>query len=152
MLNVVTIMGRLTATPELKTTPGGASVTSFTLAVDRDFKNKETGERSADFINVVAWRGTAEFVTRYFTKGRMAVVNGKLQVRKYTDKDGNNRYTTEVVAENVYFGDSNTGGNGNTYSGGNTGGVGNTYGGQQTETEAITPNYEELSDDDEPPF
>lgn len=112
MLNTITIMGRLTATPELKTTPGGNSVTSFTLAVERDFKDKETGEKVTDFIDCVAWRGTAEFVTRFFTKGRMAVVNGRLQLRDYTDKDGNKRRAAEVVAENVYFGDSNNGNRG----------------------------------------
>lgn len=112
MLNTITIMGRLTATPELKTTPGGNSVTSFTLAVERDFKDKETGEKVTDFIDCVAWRGTAEFVTRFFTKGRMSVVNGRLQLRDYTDKDGNKRRAAEVVAENVYFGDSNNGNRG----------------------------------------
>lgn len=112
MLNTITIMGRLTRSPELKTTPSGASVTNFTLAVDRDFKNKETGERETDFIDCTAWRGTADFVTRYFTKGSMAVVSGRLQFREYTDKDGNKRRAAEVVAENVYFGDSNNGNRG----------------------------------------
>lgn len=112
MLNTITIMGRLTATPELKTTPGGTSVTSFTLAVERDFKDKETGEKATDFIDCVAWRGTAEFVTRFFTKGRMAVVTGRLQLRDYTDRDGNKRRAAEVVAESVYFGDSNNGNRG----------------------------------------
>jgi single-strand DNA-binding protein len=112
MLNTITIMGRLTRDPELKTTPSGASVTSFTLAVERDFNDKETGEKATDFIDCVAWRGTAEFVTRFFTKGRMAVVNGRLQLRDYTDKDGNKRRAAEVVAENVYFGDSNNGNRG----------------------------------------
>lgn len=112
MLNTITIMGRLTRSPELKTTPSGASVTNFTLAVDRDFKNKETGERETDFIDCTAWRGTADFVTRYFTKGSMAVVSGRLQFREYTDKDGNKRRAAEVVAENVYFGESNNGNRG----------------------------------------
>ena len=106
MLNKIVIMGRLTKTPELKHTPSGTSVTSFTLAVDRDFKDKETGEKATDFIDVVAWRGTAEFVSKYFSKGRMAVVEGRLQLRDWKDKDGNNRRSAEVVAENVYFGDS----------------------------------------------
>ena len=106
MLNHITIMGRLTATPELKTTPGGASVTSFTLAVERDFRAKETGEKITDFIDCVAWRNAAEFVGRYFTKGRMAVVDGRLQIREYTDRDGNKRRVAEVVADSVYFGDS----------------------------------------------
>ena len=106
MLNRIIIGGRLTATPELRTTHGGASVTSFTLAVDRDFKSKDSGEKSTDFIDCVAWRQTAEFVCKYFTKGRMAVAEGRLQIREWKDKDGNNRRTAEVVAENVYFGDS----------------------------------------------
>lgn len=106
MLNHITIMGRLVADPELRTTPGGVSVATIRLAVDRDFKNKETGERETDFISVVAWRQTAEFVSRYFAKGRMAVVDGRLQIRPYTDREGNKRTAAEVVAENVYFGDS----------------------------------------------
>lgn len=112
MLNNITIMGRLTRDPELKTTPSGASVTSFTLAVERDFEVKETGERETDFFDCVAWRSTAEFVARYFTKGRMAVVCGSIQTRKYTDKDGNNRRATEIKAKKVYFGDSNNGNRG----------------------------------------
>ena len=112
MLNTITIMGRMTRDPELKTTPSGAAVTSFTLAVERDFKDKETGEKAPDFIDCVAWRGTAEFVARYFSKGRMAVASGRLQLRDYTDKDGNKRRAAEVVAENVYFGDSNNGNRG----------------------------------------
>ena len=106
MLNRIIIMGRLVRDPELRTTQSGASVTSFTLAVDRDFKNKESGEKETDFIDVVAWRATAEFVCKYFSKGRMAIAEGRLQVRDWKDKDGNNRRTAEVVAENVYFGDS----------------------------------------------
>ena len=106
MLNRVIIMGRLVRDPELRTTQSGTSVTSFTLAVDRDFKSRESGEKSTDFIDVVAWRQTAEFVCKYFTKGRMAVAEGRLQIREWKDKDGNNRRTAEVVAENVYFGDS----------------------------------------------
>ena len=105
MLNHITIMGRLTADPELRQTPNGTSCASFTLAVDRDYK-PEGGEREADFIPCVAWRGTADFVSKYFSKGRMAVVSGRLQVRKWQNKEGENRYTTEVVADNVYFGDS----------------------------------------------
>lgn len=105
MLNHITIMGRLTADPELRQTPNGTSCASFTLAVDRDYK-PEGGEREADFINCVAWRGTADFVSKYFSKGRMAVVSGRLQVRKWQNKEGENRYATEVIADNVYFGDS----------------------------------------------
>lgn len=106
MLNRAIIMGRLTADPTLKKTTSGTSVASFTLAVDRDFANKDTGEKETDFINVVAWRGTADFVSKYFAKGRMAVVSGRVQVRKWQDNDGNNRYTSEIVADGVYFGDS----------------------------------------------
>ena len=106
MLNKVFIMGRLTCDPELRRTQSGTSVASFALAVDRDFKDKATGERSTDFIDVVAWRQTAEFVSRYFTKGRMAVVEGRLQIRDWTDKEGGKRRSAEVIADNVYFGDS----------------------------------------------
>ena len=112
MLNKIFLMGRLVADPELRHTQSGVAVATFRLAVDRDFKDRETGERKADFINVVAWRQTAEFVSRFFTKGRMAVVEGKLQVREYTDRDGNRRYATEVVADNIYFGDSKRDGEG----------------------------------------
>ena len=106
MLNRVTLMGRLTRDPELRRTQSGTAVTSFSLAVDRDFKSRESGEKATDFIDVVAWRQTAEFVCQYFTKGRMAVVEGRLQIRDWKDKDGNNRRSAEVVADNVYFGDS----------------------------------------------
>lgn len=106
MLNRIIIMGRLVRDPELRTTQSGTSVTSFTLAVDRDFKDKDSGEKATDFIDVVAWRQTAEFVCKFFTKGRMAVAEGRLQIREWKDKDGNNRRTAEIVAENVYFGDS----------------------------------------------
>ena len=106
MLNKIILMGRLTRDPELRRTQTGTPVASFTLAVDRDFKDKSTGERTTDFIDVVAWRQTAEFVSRYFTKGRMAVVEGRLQIRDWTDKDGGKRRSAEVIADNVYFGDS----------------------------------------------
>ena len=106
MLNRIIIMGRLTRDPELRRTQNGTAVTSFTLAVDRDFKNKETGETACDFIDCVAWRSTAEFVNNYFTKGRMAIVEGKLQIRPWKDKDGNNRRSAEVIVDTMYFGDS----------------------------------------------
>lgn len=140
-LNKIIIMGRLTRDPELKTTPGGASVTNFTLAVDRDYIDKETGKREADFIDCVAWRGTAEFVTRYFTKGSTAVVIGRLQIRDYPTEDGGKRRAAEVVADNVYFGDSKT-----------------TNAGQQAEPAQAykepndAPAYEELSNDEDLPF
>ena len=106
MLNRIILMGRLTRDPELRQTQSGASVANFSLAVDRDFKDKQTGEKTTDFIDIVAWRSSAEFVSRFFTKGRMAVVEGRLQLRDWTDKDGNKRRTAEVLAEHVYFGDS----------------------------------------------
>lgn len=106
MLNRIIVMGRLTADPELRRTGTGVAVTSFTLAVDRDFSGKDGGEKETDFIDCVAWRNTGEFVAKHFTKGRMAVVSGRLQIRSYTDKEGNKRRTAEVVADNVYFGDS----------------------------------------------
>ena len=106
MLNHIIIMGRLTKDPELRHTGTGTAVASFTLAVDRDFSGKDGGEKETDFIDCVAWRRTGEFVSNYFSKGRMAVVSGRLQIRNWTDKDGNKRKTAEVVAESVYFGDS----------------------------------------------
>ena len=106
MLNRIVIMGRLTRDPELRRTQAGTSCASFSLAVDRDFKDRSTGERGTDFIDVVAWRQTGDFVSRYFYKGRVAVVEGRLQVRDWVDQDGRKRRATEVVAESVYFGDS----------------------------------------------
>lgn len=106
MLNHITIMGRLTRDPELRMTQSQTQVASFTLAVDRDFGGRDGGERQTDFIDCVAWRQTAEFVSKYFTKGRMAVVSGRLQSRKWEDRDGNKRTSWEVVVDNVYFGDS----------------------------------------------
>ena len=106
MLNHITIMGRLTRDPELRRTGSGIAVASFTVAVDRDFGGRDGGEKETDFIDCVAWRQTGEFVSKYFTKGRMIVVSGRLQIRSWTDKDGNKRRTAEVVADNCYFGDS----------------------------------------------
>ena len=105
-LNVCTIMGRLTRDPELRRTGSGVAVTSFTIAVDRDYNPKDGGEKEVDFIDCVAWRQTGEFVSKYFQKGRMAIVSGRLQIRTWTDKDGNKRRNAEVVADSVYFGDS----------------------------------------------
>ena len=105
MLNRIIVMGRMTRDPELRRTNSGTAVASFTVAVDRDFKS-QSGEKETDFIDVVAWRNTAEFVSKYFSKGRMAVVEGRLQLRDWTDKDGNKRRTAEIVADSVYFGDS----------------------------------------------
>ena len=105
MLNKIILMGRLTRDPELRRTESGTAVCSFSIAVDRDFKSKN-GEKETDFIDIVAWRATAEFVSKYFTKGRMAVVEGRLQIRDWTDKEGGKRRSAEVIADNVYFGDS----------------------------------------------
>ena len=105
MLNVVAIMGRLVADPELRTTPQGTNVCSFRIACDRNFA-RQGEQRQADFIDIVAWRQQAEFVSKYFTKGRMAVVEGRLQIRDWTDKEGGKRRSAEVIADNVYFGDS----------------------------------------------
>ena len=148
MLNHIVIMGRLTRDPELRRTGSGIAVASFSVAVDRDFGGRDGGEKETDFIDCVAWRHTGEFVSKYFTKGSMIVVSGRLQIRSWNDKDGNKRRTAEVVADNVYFGESKRGNSeggsygGNTYGGnsygnnsygGNQGGFGggNTYGQQQ---------------------
>ena len=106
MLNHITIMGRMTRDPELRRTGSGVAVTSFSIACDRDIANKDSGERETDFIDCVAWRGAGEFVGKHFNKGSMIVVSGRLQIRSWTDKDGNKRRTAEVIADNVYFGDS----------------------------------------------
>ena len=106
MLNKIFLQGRLVNDPELRHTQSGVAVATFRVAVDRDFKDRETGEKKADFFSVVAFRQTAEFVSRYFTKGRMAVIEGRLQNREYTDRDGNRRFYTDVAADNIYFGDS----------------------------------------------
>lgn len=106
MLNHVAIMGRLVKDPELRHTGSGVAVVGFTIAVDRDFASKDSGDREADFVDCVAWRQTGEFIAKNFSKGRMIVVDGRLQIRNWTDKDGNKRRTAEVVAETVYFGDS----------------------------------------------
>ena len=129
MLNHITIMGRLTRDPELRRTGSGIAVASFTLAVDRDFSPKDGGERETDFIDCVAWRQTGEFVSKYFQKGRMAVVSGRLQIRSWNDKDGNKRRSAEVVADNVYFGDSKRDDQGGSSSYGGNAYGGNSYGG-----------------------
>ena len=119
MLNHITVMGRLTRDVDLKTTPAGIAVASFSIAVERDFA--EGGEKKTDFIDVVAWRNTAEFVSKYFTKGMMAVISGRLQIREWTDKEGNKRKTAEIVADNVYFGEGkkDSGGGNQTKPAGN---------------------------------
>lgn len=106
MLNHITLMGRLTRDPELRYTQSGTAVASFSIAVDRDFSSKDGGERQTDFIDIVAWRQTGEFVSKYFQKGSMAIVSGRLQIRDWQDKEGNKRRSAEVVADNIYFGES----------------------------------------------
>ena len=126
MLNHIVIMGRLVRDPELRRTGSGVAVTSFRVAVDRDFVPKDGGERKADFIDCVAWRQTGEFISRYFTKGRMIVVEGRLEMRDWTDKDGNKRTSAEIVVDNAYFGDSKRDGDSGSSYGGNAYG-GNSY-------------------------
>ena len=137
MLNHITIMGRLTRDPELRRTGSGVAVASFTVAVDRDFSGRDGGERETDVIDCVAWRQTGEFVSKYFTKGSMIVVSGRLQIRNWNDKDGNKRRTAEVVADNVYFGESKRNSDGGNYAGNSYGG--NTYGGNTYNAPA--PSY-----------
>lgn len=151
MLNKIFLMGRMTRDPELRHTASGAAVASFTLAVDRDFKNQD-GEKEADFINCVAWKGTAEMLARYFTKGRMAIVEGRLQSRKYTDKDGNNRTAYEVVASCVYFADSKRDeDSAGRYSGDRYSNPAQTpgYGASSSDSSAA---YQDAEDDGELPF
>ena len=153
MLNHITIMGRLTRDPELRRTGSGVAVASFTVAVDRDFSGRDGGERETDFIDCVAWRQTGEFVSKYFTKGSMMVVSGRLQIRNWNDKDGNKRRTAEVVADNVYFGESkrnSEGGNaygGNTYGGNSYNAPAPSYGGYSAPA-APASDFAMLDDDD----
>ena len=145
MLNHIVIMGRLTRDPELRRTGSGIAVASFTVAVDRDFGGRDGGERETDFIDCVAWRQTGEFVSKYFTKGRMAVVSGRLQIRSWTDKDGNKRRTAEIVADNVYFGDSKRDGDsGSSYTAPATSG----FGGYTAPAGAPASDFAMLDDDD----
>ena len=146
MLNHITIMGRLTRDPELRRTGSGVAVASFTVAVDRDFGGRDGGEKETDFLDCVAWRQTGEFVSKYFTKGRMIVVSGRLQIRSWTDKDGNKRRSAEVVADNCYFGDSKRDDQGGSY-GGNFGG--NAYGGGYSAPAANPASDFAMLDDDD---
>lgn len=145
MLNRVILMGRLVRDPELRKTPSGVSVTDFTLAVERDRKDKDSGEKVTDFIYVVAWRQTAEFVCKYFTKGRMAIAEGRLQIREYKDKEGNNRRAAEIQADNVYFGDSKSGGESQTQPRGYDAETASTYGVQPQ-------GFTEINDQSDLPF
>ena len=156
MLNHIVIMGRLVRDPELRRTGSGVAVASFRVAVDRDFAPKDGGERKADFIDCVAWRQTGEFISKYFTKGRMIVVDGRLEMRDWTDKDGNKRTSAEVVVDNAYFGDSKRDGDnaygGNSYGNNNYGGnaysaPAPSYGGYSAPA-APASDFAMLSDDD----
>ena len=170
MLNHITIMGRLTRDPELRRTGSGVAVASFRVAVDRDFAPKDGGERKADFIDCVAWRQTGEFISKYFTKGRMIIVDGRLEMRDWTDKEGNKRTSAEVVVANAYFGDSKrdsdggsasyggnayggssygNSGSGNNYGGGNYGSApAPSYGGYSAPAAAPASDFAMLEDDD----
>ena len=149
MLNHITIMGRLTRDPELRRTGSGVAVASFTVAVDRDFGGRDGGEKETDFIDCVAWRQTGEFVSKYFTKGRMIVVSGRLQIRSWTDKDGNKRRTAEVVADNCYFGDSKRDGdNSGSFGGGYSAPASSGFGGYSAPSGAPASDFAMLSDDD----
>jgi len=159
MLNHIVLMGRLTRDPELRRTQSGVAVASFTLAVDRDFQNKDGGDKQTDFINIVAWRNTAEFVSKYFGKGKMAVVSGRLQMNSWNDKDGNKRTTAEVVADNVYFGESKgSSGNGGQSYGGQSYNSSQSYSGSNNQSygdysaPAISTGFSEVEDDGELPF
>ena len=156
MLNHITLMGRLVRDPELRRTGSGVAVASFCVAVDRDFAPKDGGERKADFIDCVAWRQTGEFISKYFTKGRMIVVDGRLEMRDWTDKEGNKRTSAEIVVANAYFGDSKRdGGDGGSYNSGNSYG-GNTYnapaapsyGGYPAPASSPASDFAMLDDDD----
>ena len=145
MLNHITVMGRLTRDPELRRTGSGIAVASFTLAVDRDYSPKDGGERETDFIDCVAWRQTGEFVSKYFTKGRMAVVSGRLQIRNWTDKEGNKRRSAEIVADNVYFGDSRRDGDS---AGAYSAPAAGSFGGYSAPAAAPASDFAMLEDDD----
>jgi single-strand DNA-binding protein len=148
MLNHIVLMGRLTRDPELRRTQSGVAVASFSLAVDRDFGSRDSGEKQTDFIDIVAWRNTAEFVSKYFTKGRMAVVSGRLQIRDWTDREGGKRRSAEVVADNVYFGDSKR--DGAAPAQGGSGYDRPSYG--NYDAPAISADFSEAEDDGELPF
>lgn len=154
MLNKIFLMGRLTRDPELRRTQSGTAVASFSLAVERNFADKSTGNRPTDFIDIVAWRSTAEFVCKYFSKGRMAVVEGRLQIRDWQDRDGNKRRSAEVVADNIYFGDSKRDGDGG-YANRSNNAYGGSYGGYAPATPQsnsysapAAPEFADMDEDD----
>ena len=140
MLNHIVIMGRLTRDPELRRTASGLAVTSFSVAVDRDFGKNDSGEKKTDFFDCVAWRNTAEFASKYLSKGRMVVVSGRLEFRDWNDKDGNKRRNAEIVVDNVYFADSKRDGDNGSAYGANTYG-GNNYGGYSAPAAPAAPSY-----------
>ena len=142
MLNQISVQGRLARDPELRRTNSGKAVTSFTLACDRDFKNQQTGEKEVDFIECVAWGGTAEMVEKYFRKGQMAVATGRLQLRDWTDKNGQKRRTAEILVNSVYFCGSRESG---TQA---SSGADNGYSAPAYQTPAPAANFAELEDDD----
>ena len=149
MLNHITLMGRLVLDPELRRTGTGVAVASFRIAVDRDYSPKDGGERKADFIDCVAWRQTGEFISKYFAKGRMIVVDGRLEMRDWTDKDGNKRISAEVNVANAYFGDSKRDGDGGSF-GGNTYGsapAAPSFGGYSAPASAPASDFAMLDDD-----
>ena len=164
MLNHIVIMGRLTRDPELRYTQSQTPVASFTVAVDRDFGGRDGGERQTDFIDVSAWRSTGEFVSKYFHKGSMAVVSGRLQSRKWQDRDGNNRTSWEINADNVYFGESRRDSEGNrgdsygsrssdSYGSRGNDSYGDSYSGRSSAPASSAPAFADLGDDDgELPF
>ncbi|MBQ4017518.1 MAG: single-stranded DNA-binding protein [Eubacteriales bacterium] len=158
MLNHIVVMGRLTRDPELRTTQSGVNVASFTVAVDRDFGGRDGAERQTDFFDCAAWRQTGEFVSKYFQKGRMIVVSGRMQSRKYQDREGNNRTAWEIQADNVYFGDSkrdsdNAGYSQSSYTGQSSYSRGSDSPRQSAPVPPVTPSpFEELEDDGELPF
>ena len=156
MLNRIILMGRLTRDPELRHTGSGTAVASFSLAVERDFRDKTSGQKTTDFIDIVAWRQTGEFVSKYFTKGRMAVVEGRLQMRDWQDRDGNKRRSAEVVADNVYFADSRRDGEqsgGDAPASSGYAPAPSSYAPPANQSSAPVSDFAELSDDDgELPF
>ena len=158
MLNHIVVMGRLTRDPELRTTQSGVNVASFTVAVDRDFGGRDGAERQTDFFDCAAWRQTGEFVSKYFQKGRMIVVSGRMQSRKYQDREGNNRTAWEIQADNVYFGDSkrdsdNAGYSQSSYTGQSSYSRGSDSPRQSAPVPPVTPSpFEEREDDGELPF
>ena len=141
MLNHIVIMGRLVRDPELRRTGTGIAVASFRVAVDRDYAPKDGSERKADFIDCVAWRQTGEFISKYFTKGRMIIVEGRLEMRDWNDKDGNKRTSAEIVVANAYFGDSKRDSEGGSSSYGGNAYGGNSYGGSSYSAPAPAPSY-----------